>query len=66
MAHIIKEGNPDKLSSWVTTCSNCGCEYSFSMKDFHPVYDPGSFGKDDVKYYVQCPFCGKWRRSSTV
>lgn len=47
------------ITYWVTTCSECGCEYEFSRKDTH-LFTHSIDGKRE--YFVQCPYCGKWTK----
>ena len=36
MIKIKKHGNPLPEKTYETTCSYCGCEFSFSESDTHP------------------------------
>ena len=61
---LIKANIEYKPTVLVTTCGECGSEFSYSRKDTVP--QTYSIGHGDYKtvFFVQCPYCGKWRESS--
>ena len=56
MIRILKEGKPQK---YITTCSECGCEFEYELEDVKIEYSicltsyPGKYNT-----YVICPCCG--------
>lgn len=56
---IIKAPVYYKMPAWVTTCNECGCEYRFTRKDTHLQVIDGQ-----REYFIQCPYCGKWRATN--
>ena len=58
---LIKANLNYKKQGWVTTCSTCGSELHFTMKDTHLHI----YGDDRQKeYFIQCPWCGDWIKAN--
>lgn len=58
MIKIIKNGRDPSREMYVTTCTECGCEFIFSESDTEKIgcieYDIYCY-----IYFIKCPFCGE-------